>query len=79
MNVEFIILVSGYDDTFAQQIHDNASYLANEIVWGARFEGMYYPEGGRTILELDKINSIEMLPEVYTEEIVTLLEEDGSQ
>lgn len=59
MNVEFLILISGFDDTFAQQIYDHASYLANEVTWNARFDGMYYPEGGRTILELDKINAIQ--------------------
>ncbi|MEM6376647.1 MAG: ion channel [Bacteroidota bacterium] len=59
MNVEFLILISGFDDTFAQQIYDNASYLAHEVAWNARFDGMYYPEGGRTILELDKISSIQ--------------------
>ncbi|GAB5555677.1 MAG: ion channel [Saprospiraceae bacterium] len=59
MNVEFLILISGYDDTFAQQIYDHASYLANEVTWHAKFDGMYYPEGGRTILEMDKINSIQ--------------------
>lgn len=59
MNVEFLILISGFDDTFAQQIHDHASYLAQEVAWSAQFEGMYYPEGGRTILELNKINAIQ--------------------
>lgn len=59
MNVEFLILISGFDDTFAQQIYDHASYLANEVTWNAKFDGMYYPEGGRTILELDKINAIQ--------------------
>ena len=59
MNVEFLILISGYDDTFAQQVHDNGSYIAEEIVWDAQFEGMYYPADQRTILELDKINELQ--------------------
>ena len=59
MNVEFLILISGYDDSFAQEVHDNGSYIADEIIWNAQFEGMYYPADNRTVLELDKINAIQ--------------------
>ncbi|HKK77680.1 MAG TPA: ion channel [Saprospiraceae bacterium] len=58
MQVEILILISGYDDSFAQEIHDNGSYTAREMVWNACFEPMYFPEAGKTILELDKINAI---------------------
>jgi inward rectifier potassium channel len=58
MNAEFLILISGFDDTFAQQIHDNGSYLAEEVIWEAQFEPMYYSQDGRTVLELDKINAM---------------------
>ena len=58
MQVEILILISGYDDSFAQEIHDNGSYTAREMVWNARFEPMYYSENGKTILELDKISAI---------------------
>lgn len=56
--VEILILISGYDDSFAQEIHDNGSYTAREMVWNACFEPMYHPENGTTVLELDKINAI---------------------
>lgn len=59
MNVEFLVLISGYDDSFAQEIHDNGSYTSNELIWNARFEPMYHPGNGKTILELDKINDVQ--------------------
>lgn len=34
---EILILLTATDDTFAQVVHNRASYTADEIVWGARF------------------------------------------
>lgn len=53
---EIIILIEGYDDTFAQLVHDSTSYQANELVWGARFSPMYHNRNDATELELDKID-----------------------
>ena len=33
---EFVIVLSGIDDTFAQRIHARHSYMPHEIVWGRR-------------------------------------------
>jgi len=63
LDTEFLILISGYDDTFAQNIHDNGSYLAREIIWGGQFSNMYHSENHKTILELDKISSFDIVPE----------------
>jgi inward rectifier potassium channel len=62
IEAEILILISGFDDTFAQSIHDNGSYLAREIIWQAKFEGMYHPENGKTILDLNKINAFGLVP-----------------
>jgi len=57
MNVEFLILIEGYDETYAQKVHSTQSYSWSQIQWGERFERMYYPnKAGVTILNLDKIN-----------------------
>ena len=56
MQTEFLILVEGYDETFAQIVHTNNSYTWDEIIWDVRFETMYRPEKGKTFLELDKIH-----------------------
>ncbi len=37
---EFIVLIKAFDDTFAQTIYQRTSYIAEEVVWGARFKPM---------------------------------------
>ena len=58
LNMEFIILIEGHDETFAQQVQRTYSYFWDEIVWNANFQPMYFPgENGKTILQLDWIDS----------------------
>ena len=64
---EFIILIKGFDDTFAQVVHSRSSYKYNEIIWGAKFASVYgKSELGRTTIELDKISDIYSVPLVKT-------------
>lgn len=56
VDTEFIILIEGYDETFAQNIHASSSYMAEEVVWDVKFAPMYWPEEQHTVLALDKIN-----------------------
>jgi len=42
---EVLILLSATDDTFAQVVHNRASYTADEIVWGARFVPILNEDG----------------------------------
>lgn len=56
MEVEIIILIAGYDETFAQQVHANTSFTYRELVWNVKYAPMFYNDGSRVILELDKIN-----------------------
>ncbi len=55
--VEFLILVEGFDESFAQRVHASRSFTWKEVHWNRRFLPMYYTEEGGTILELDKINA----------------------
>ncbi len=56
-NVEFLILIKGFDDTFAQQVHSRYSYLGNEIHWGRKFEKAFTANmQGDLVVELGKIN-----------------------
>lgn len=66
MRAEFIILLQGYDETFAQDVHTNGSYTSDEIIWNARFQLMYFPKDGHTELKLDRINDIVRLEESVT-------------
>ena len=56
---EFLVLIEGHDETFAQTVHTFSSYTWDEVVWGVRFERMYAPNTeGVTVLSLDKIDHI---------------------
>jgi inward rectifier potassium channel len=59
MQPEFLVLLQGYDETFAQDIHANSSYIFRDLVWGKKFRRMYFQEAGHTVLELDWINELE--------------------
>ena len=57
-NAEILILIKGFDDTFAQQVNSRYSYLANEVLWGRRFERAFNTdENGDLLVELDKIDN----------------------
>ena len=40
-NAEFLILLTGFDETFSQTVNTRSSYKFSEVVWGARFVSMY--------------------------------------
>lgn len=40
-NAEFLILLTGIDETFSQTVHARSSYTADELVWNARFRDIY--------------------------------------
>ncbi len=62
MDIEILITISAYDDTFAQTIHSRYSYKWHEIKCGFKFMPMYYTnERGVVILRLDKINELEAI------------------
>ena len=57
-NPEIMITIKGYDDTFAQEVHARSSYKAEDMVWNAKFEPMFFTdEEGDTILQLDKLSA----------------------
>lgn len=51
--VEFLILLTGTDETFAQVVHTRSSYRAEEIVWGARFTNLFNPPRPDGVLSID--------------------------
>lgn len=59
LKAEFILLVKGYDETYAQTISASRSYICDEIVWNARFKLMYEDIDDHIVLHLDRINEIE--------------------
>lgn len=57
---ELLIMVEGFDETFAQNVHINNSYLHDEIIWNARFQPMYFERESMLELHLDRIDHIEI-------------------
>ena len=52
-NAEFLILLTGIDETFSQTVHARSSYRADEVVWGARFSNLYIQDHDGHILGVD--------------------------
>ncbi len=40
-DAEFLILLTGIDETFSETVHSRSSYKHNEIVWGAKFINVF--------------------------------------
>src|SRR5262249_35373025 len=60
---EFLVLLTGFDETFSQTVHTRSSYMAEEVVWNARFSDVFTPPSGDGLLTIDvrKLHSIERL------------------
>ncbi|MDH6251726.1 inward rectifier potassium channel [Chryseobacterium sp. H1D6B] len=61
INIEIIVHVRAFDEVFSNTVVQRSSYASREIVYGAKFTPMYYPnkEHQSTVLNLDKINEYE--------------------
>lgn len=62
MNVEYLVMLEGYDESYSQKIYSNTSYTCDEVVWGVKFKRMVHSDDKKgTVLELDKISNYELL------------------
>lgn len=52
-NAEFLILLSGFDETFSQTVHTRGSYKWDEIAHGARFANVFRPTGKDGTVRVD--------------------------
>jgi inward rectifier potassium channel len=52
-DAEFIVLLTGYDETFAAIVHTRTSYKPHEIVWGARFTDVFNHGDPRGVMSID--------------------------
>jgi len=61
--VEILVLIKAYEETFAQTVHTRSSYRAKEIVFGAKFLPMLQPDSNNSVIvELNKINDHVLVP-----------------
>jgi inward rectifier potassium channel len=59
---EFLVLLNGFDETFSQTVHTRSSYLADEVVWGARFANIFNPPSpdGSISVDIRRLHEIEL-------------------
>ena len=62
-HAEFLVLLTGIDETFSQTVHSRSSYRADEIVWNAKFANIFNrPKGEETLgIDVGRLHSIERL------------------
>jgi inward rectifier potassium channel len=60
-DAELLILLSGIDETFSQTVHTRTSYKPDEVVWNARFAGIFDSpkEGEQLAIDLRRLSEIE--------------------
>jgi inward rectifier potassium channel len=57
---EFLILLTGTDEAFAQTVHSRSSYAADEVLWGMRFANLF--RDGKTVptIDLERFHTVEV-------------------
>ena len=62
-DAEFLVLLQGTDETFAQRVHARSSYKPHEIVWQARFTDVFQPPGpdGALAVNVGRLHEFERL------------------
>jgi inward rectifier potassium channel len=55
---EFLILLTGMDETFSQVVNARSSYRANEVIWDAKFSDIfvYDPEGRMAGIDMKRFH-----------------------
>ena len=63
LNAEFLILLTGFDETFSQTVHTRFSYTAKEVVWNARFANVFNTpqQAERVTVDIRKLDELERL------------------
>ena len=69
--IEALVFVKAFDEVFSNTVVQRFSYIAPEVVWGAKFRMMYHADEKKkaTVLDLNKLNDyekIELLSPVIT-------------
>src|SRR6476661_8090309 len=63
-DAEFLILLSGIDETFAQVVHARSSYKPDEIEFGRKFASIYNPilDDGTITIDVSRLSETEEAP-----------------
>lgn len=60
-NAEFLVLLTGIDETFSQMVHARSSYRGEEVVWRAQFANVFerLTAGAPLAIDVGRIHDIE--------------------
>ena len=61
MNIEVVIQMEAYDQTYNQLVYSNHSYTTENILWDRKFIIMFEATGEKTILHLDMLSATEVV------------------
>lgn len=56
-NAEFVVMISGYNNTLSQQVHSRTSYKFYEVEWDAKFSPIFTNEDGMAVIAVNKIGN----------------------
>jgi inward rectifier potassium channel len=59
-DTEFLVLLTGIEETFSQQVHSRSSYKSDEIIWNARFANLYEnnAKGDDLAIDMEKFHEV---------------------
>ncbi|MEW6734058.1 MAG: ion channel [Acidobacteriota bacterium] len=62
-NAEFLILLTGIDETFSQTVHTRSSYKATEVIWNAKFDNIFNlpAKNDPLTIDVERLHNIEMV------------------
>lgn len=64
-DAEFLVLLTGIDETFSQRVHARSSYKAEEMIWGAKFESLFHLpkdlEHGMLSIDVSRLSEVKRL------------------
>jgi inward rectifier potassium channel len=64
---EFLVLITGLEETFSTRITAQASYLWDEVRWDARFADMFVPSpDGVITVDVERLDRLDRLAEGAT-------------
>ncbi len=58
-DAEFLVLLTGIDETSSQSIHVRSSYKHDEVVWGSKFSDMFTTTRGHIRVDLRRLHDIQ--------------------
>jgi len=57
LDLEVVILVKAFDDSFSQTVYSHSSYTYDEFVWDAKFDTSIFQENGKMAIDLNQLDN----------------------